>query len=122
MIVSSCVKKRACRSVSQSGLLAYVDVQSGFEFKETRLLLPPVGNVPELPWRYVILPHSGHVHCHQNVDVGTVRVKLRLLSHRPSPGHGMAWETTPTDEERVLITSHVISKGFIIDKPQCGMK
>lgn len=54
-------------------------------------------------------------------DVGTVWVNPILLSHRPSLGHGIAWETTPTDWERVLITSHGLSKGFIIDKPHRGI-
>lgn len=44
-----------------------------------------------------------------------------LLSHRPSLGHEIAWETTPTDWERVLITSQRLSKGFIIDKPHWGI-
>lgn len=77
-------------------LLAYVE--SRFEVMEMILLFPPLGNVRELRWWYVMLPHSGRVHCHQKVDVGTVRGKWVLPSRGPSPGHG--WLGKPLQQTR----------------------
>ena len=77
-------------------LLAYVE--SRFEVKKMSPLFPPLGNVRELPWRYVTLPHSGRVHCHQMVDVGTVKGKRVLPSRGPSPGHG--WLRKPLQQSR----------------------